>query len=118
MSLALVAEDFAHALQPDLLDRAARLAAGPGVEGAELGEQRGPVGFRERSLLAEQGLDGGGLERGQRASPGRVDPLGEGQGVVGPHLGEGETGDVRVRGGQVFGPQREEFLLIAIQRVH
>ena len=45
-------------------------------------------------------------------------PCARGSGVVCPHLGEGETGDVRVRGGQVFGRQREEFLLLAIQRVH
>ena len=115
--LGLAAQDFPHALQPDFLDRSARLAAGPGVEGAELGDQRGPVGFRERSLVAEERLDRGGLQCGQRASPGRVDPLREGQRVVCSHLCEGETGDVRVRGGQVFGPQREEFLLIAIQRV-
>ena len=89
----------------------------PGVEGAQLAEQRRPVGFRQRSLLAEKGLDGGGLERGQRAGPGGIDPLRRAAAVSCPHLCERETGDVRVCGGQVFGPQREEFLLLAIERV-
>ena len=116
--LGLAGQDLPHALQTELLDRSARLAAAPGVEGAELGDQRGPVGFGQRCLVAEERLDGGGCSVASAPAQAGLTPCASGSALSAPTWASGKLGDVRVRGGQVLGPQREEFLLITIQRVH
>ena len=117
VSLALVARISRTRLSPIFSTEPPALLAAPGVKGGEFGEQRGPVRLGQGSLVAEQRLDGGGLQRGNRAGPRRVDALRQRQRLVGSHLRQREAGNVGVRGGEIFGPQREEFLLVAVQRI-
>jgi len=51
-------QDLPHPREPNLFDRPAGFAAAPGVKGGQLGEQRGPIGFGEGSLVSQQGFDG------------------------------------------------------------
>ena len=89
--LGLAGEDFADALEAELLDAGAGLARAQARKAPSLALQGSPFGFGEGRLVAEQRLDDSGIESGDRAGPGGVEPSLSGSGRLALDARQRET---------------------------
>ena len=105
-------------LQPgvaEFLDTGARFGGGPRFVGAQFGLESRPLRFRERGAVAQKRFNDVDLEGRQGIGPGGIDPFLEGKRFAGFNAGEGKSGDLAAGNGEIFGGERQVFLLLAVE---
>ena len=114
--LRLARQNFAAALEAELLASGSGFASGPRFVSAELGRKRRPVRFRERRLVAENRLDGRRAQGSHCSGPGGVQRILERKRLAGLDAREREACDFGGGDGQILRREREVFGLLPVQR--